>query len=37
MNDFTKQLLLWVVIFAVVLAVFRSFTPPAGAPNDVSY
>ena len=37
MNDLLKQLVLWVVIFAVVLAVFRSFTPPTGDPTRVSY
>ena len=37
MNDFVKQLVLWVVIFAVVLAVFRNFQPPAGEPSQVSY
>jgi cell division protease FtsH len=36
-NDLLKQLVLWVVIFAVVLAVFRSFTPPSGDPTRVSY
>jgi len=36
-NDFVKQLVLWVVIFAVVLAVFRNFQPPAGEPSQVSY
>jgi len=36
-NDLLKQLLLWVVIFAVVLAVFRSFAPPTGEPSGVSY
>jgi cell division protease FtsH len=36
-NDFLKQLVLWAVIFAVVLAVFRSFQPPAGEPTQISY
>ena len=37
MNDMTKNLLLWVVIAVVLLAVFQSFNPHAAAPTDVPY
>src|SRR5512147_1453422 len=37
MNDMTKNLLLWVVIAVVLLAVFQSFNPRAAAPTDVPY
>jgi len=37
MNDMTKNLLLWVVIAVVLLAVFQSFNPHAAAPTEVAY
>jgi len=37
MNDMAKNLLLWVVIAVVLLAVFQSFNPRATAPTDVPY
>jgi cell division protease FtsH len=37
MNDMTKNLLLWVVIAVVLLAVFQSFNPRAAVPTDVPY
>jgi cell division protease FtsH len=37
MNDLAKNLLLWVVIAVVLMAVFQSFTPRAGGNETVSY
>ncbi|MFN7781345.1 MAG: ATP-dependent zinc metalloprotease FtsH [Lysobacterales bacterium] len=37
MNDLAKNLLLWVVIAVVLMAVFQSFTPRAGGNEAVSY
>ncbi len=37
MNDLAKNLLLWVVIAVVLMAVFQSFTPRTGANEPVSY
>jgi cell division protease FtsH len=37
MNDLAKNLLLWVVIAVVLMAVFQSFTPSAGSGTEVSY
>ncbi len=37
MNDFSKQLVIWVLVFAVLLAVFKSFTPNAEEPAKISY
>ena len=37
MNDFGKQLVIWVLVFAVLLAVFKSFTPTASEPARISY
>ncbi len=37
MNDMSKNLLLWVVVAVVLMAVFRSFTPPGGAAGEVAY
>jgi cell division protease FtsH len=38
MNDLAKNLLLWVIVAVVLLAVFESFSPSqSGAPTEVSY
>ncbi len=37
MNDMSKNLLLWVVVAVVLMAVFRSFTPPGGGSGEVAY
>jgi cell division protease FtsH len=37
MNDLAKNLLLWVVIAVVLMAVFQSFTPRAGGNDQISY
>ncbi len=37
MNDMSKNLLLWIVVAVVLMAVFRSFTPPGGAAAEVPY
>jgi cell division protease FtsH len=37
LNDFAKQLLLWIVIAAVLLSVFKSFAPQGGAPSQLAY
>ncbi len=37
MNDMAKNLLLWIVIAVVLIAVFQSFNPRATSPTDISY
>ncbi|MFB9068068.1 ATP-dependent zinc metalloprotease FtsH [Pseudofulvimonas gallinarii] len=37
MNDMSKNLLLWIVVAVVLMAVFRSFAPPAGGAGEVAY
>ena len=37
MNDLVKNLLLWVVVAAVLLVVFQSFSPKLGPGKDVVY
>ncbi len=37
MNDLTKNILLWVVIVLVLLAVFSRYMAPMGQPQDVAY
>jgi cell division protease FtsH len=37
MNDLTKNILLWVVIVLVMLAVFSRYMPTAGQPEEVRY
>jgi cell division protease FtsH len=37
MNDLAKNLLLWVVIAVVLMAVFQSFSPGSGGGQEVSY
>ena len=37
MNDLVKNLLLWVVVAAVLLVVFQSFSPKLGPSKDVVY
>ncbi|HRO86585.1 MAG: ATP-dependent zinc metalloprotease FtsH [Chiayiivirga sp.] len=37
MNDLTKNLVLWVVIAVVLMAVFQSFTPRVGGAQGLSY
>ena len=37
MNDLTKNVLLWVVIVLVLLAVFSRYMPPVGQPEEVRY
>ena len=37
MNDLTKNILLWVVIVLVLLAVFSRYMPPVGQPEEVRY
>ena len=37
MNDLTKNILLWVVIVLVLLAVFSRYMPTVGQPEEVRY
>ena len=37
MNDLTKNILLWVVIVLVLLAVFSRYLPPGGQAEEVAY
>ncbi|HZC86788.1 MAG TPA: ATP-dependent zinc metalloprotease FtsH [Steroidobacteraceae bacterium] len=37
MNDLTKNILLWVVIVLVLLAVFSRYMPTVGQPQDIPY
>ena len=37
MNDLTKNILLWVVIVLVLLAVFSRYMPAVGQPDDIIY
>jgi len=37
MNDMAKNLLLWVVIAVVLIAVFQSFNPHSTSPRNISY
>jgi len=37
LNDLTKNILLWVVIVLVLLAVFSRYMAPMGQPQDVAY
>ena len=37
MNDLTKNILLWVVIVLVLLAVFSRYMPTVGQPQDIKY
>ena len=37
MNDLAKNLLLWIVIAVVLMAVFSSFSPNAGVAESISY
>ncbi len=37
MNDMSKNLLLWIVVAVVLMAVFRSFAPPSGGAGEVAY
>jgi cell division protease FtsH len=37
LNDLTKNILLWVVIVLVLLAVFSRYMPPVGQPEEVRY
>ena len=37
MNDMAKNLLLWVVIAVVLIAVFQSFNPHGTTSSDLSY
>jgi cell division protease FtsH len=37
MNDMAKNLLLWIVIAVVLIAVFQSFNPRGGDPTSISY
>ena len=37
MNDMSKNLLLWIVVAVVLMAVFRSFTPPGGGIQELAY
>ena len=37
MNDLTKNILLWVVIVLVLLAVFSRYMPTVGQPQDIYY
>jgi cell division protease FtsH len=36
MNDMAKNLLLWIVIAVVLIAVFNSFNPHSSSPRDIS-
>src|SRR5487761_2154088 len=37
MNDMAKNLLLWIVIAVVLIAVFNSFNPRSTSPRNISY
>ena len=37
MNDLAKNLLLWIVIAVVLMAVFNSFTPGSASSEELSY
>ena len=37
MNDMAKNLLLWIVIAVVLLAVFQSFNPHGASQRNISY
>src|SRR5437868_6138738 len=37
MNDMAKNLLLWIVIAVVLIAVFQSFNPRATDPQNIPY
>jgi cell division protease FtsH len=37
LNDLTKNILLWVVIVLVLLAVFSRYMPTVGQPDDITY
>ena len=37
MNDLTKNILLWVVIVLVLLAVFSRYMPTVGQPEEIRY
>ncbi len=37
MNDLAKNLLMWVIVAVVLMAVFQSFTPKMGAAQGLSY
>ena len=37
MNDLTKNILLWVIIVVVLLAVFSRYLPPGNQPTELSY
>jgi cell division protease FtsH len=37
LNDLTKNILLWVVIVLVLLAVFSRYMPTVGQPQDIAY
>ena len=37
MNDMSKNLLLWIVVAVVLMAVFRSFAPPGAGSGEVAY
>ena len=37
MNDLTKNILLWVVIVLVLLAVFSRYMPTVGQPEEIKY
>jgi cell division protease FtsH len=37
MNDMAKNLLLWIVIAVVLIAVFQSFNPRSTSPRNISY
>ena len=37
MNDLTKNILLWVVIVLVLLAVFSRYMPTVGQPQEIPY
>jgi len=37
LNDLTKNILLWVVIVLVLLAVFSRYMPTVGQPEEVRY
>ena len=37
LNDLTKNILLWVVIVVVLLAVFSRYMPPGTQPTELRY
>ena len=37
MNEMAKNLLLWLIIAVVLIAVFQSFNPHGGAASDLPY